>query len=341
MKYLTGLFIIILMLFSIWFFLFNSYYQTFKIPFGQDDVDNYWCWFKGLKSIGNRYQCPAFEGYSKYVHISFISFIWFLGEPGKILTLFIPYCIWWVIPIIYFLFIFELCKNSKTSFYTTLMFIFGSFTLTFFSIVAVWCQMVSFIFFILSMLFYHSDNKGFFYLSAFLSVLFHPIGLGIYVIFFLSSLLEKKKYRLLLILSILFFITLFFMNKLELITFFDHRVNQPSIYQMFSILTCPILIPFFFLGLDKKHRFYTFTVVLFLLMPFVQIGRGLPYLHLFFCFFAYKGLCKIDDKYMKTFIALFILFSFANYFNMQLDYMYSEFVKRGLSQRLFLKFLSH
>jgi hypothetical protein len=325
-----------LVILSLWIFVFlyavnTAFYAIFHLPFGMGDIDRYACWL-GVVRPG----CYPLSGFSFYVHIFFISLVSFLGGLEAVLW-FVPLLLV-VIPLLLFWF-YRAFYPPWFSFCSVLFFLFGSYFLFFFWFTALYSELLAIFFVILSLGFYYRDNWFGFIVFGCLGVLSHAY-LGFFFVLLLLGEYFNRGFSSLDVLSlgVVGVIVLVMSGFLGFFTpFSDYPIKEPNWYLQVAGYTCPLFFVFMFFT-KVNVRYFGLFVLLAFLMPFVHLGRGMVFLHLFLCPVAFGGFLSLDRclvglrKWLfRLFVVCFLLGYSLNFFYFMGSNMLRELPERGLS----------
>lgn len=267
----------------------------YGIPFGMSDVDRYMEWFNGKE----------LDRISMLTHFIFIKTIEHIYNP-YIALVFVPSLSCYIIMPGLLLYFYTGIMNLEKSSDCVFLFVFGTFTPTMFFFTALWSQMMSFMSFILAIAFYTRKNH-LYIIASIVSIMIHPYMSMIYFVILLTYLLKQGKiiyFTLILSLSLL---TIFLTDTSNLIIpFSNYGLNEPNIYTFFFVYTSPVVVLLSLLGF-KNDKYSFLTKILLFTMPFVHIGRGMVFLHVFLVMYAAEYISKLS-VYRSFFVyALIIL----------------------------------
>lgn len=295
------------------------YYDDYRLAYGMSDVDRYNAWLDGEPLSGKVY----------YVH-GFV--LWLLSlVPNRNYTLnyIIPFVVWLVLPFSLFRFYNTLSKDKEDNISRVVFFIFGTFTLLFFQYTALWAELLAFVFFIWAL----SWRGVWGIIFAVLSVLAHPMMAGIWFLYVLAYLWDRGAILVFISLALAGAGCVYVSGAYTILTFFsDYTGNEAGLYMMFYVYTCPLLIMFAVMS-RTKTRLESFIFLLFVVTPFIQIGRGLPFAHIFLAYYALDGYHQLREHlgqlfYPFTFALVFLWFEY--FLGFIQGNMVKELVLRGL-----------
>jgi hypothetical protein len=156
-----------------------------------------------------------------------------------------------------------------------------------------------------------------------------------YGIFLLSEIIRNRRYFLAVSYTVFSVLIAFYLGFFNFtVPFSNYTLPEPSLYVMLFIFSCPILM-FLLLFTKLKTRFDIFFILLILITPFTQGGRGLPFMHIFlapYVLSGYKNVRKLlpSVEIVDYVFALMILLWFCYFFGYMAHNMTLEFVFRGL-----------
>jgi hypothetical protein len=322
-----GLFIFSLQLNQIFF-------RVYHLPFGMSDVDAYACWLG--QHIDYRDDCTSVP----LSHLLVVEIIEHIGGIASMVW-FIPFLLCFVIPILLYLLYDSMGLTESECFFSVLVFIFMSFSFLSFTFISVYAQMISFCFTILSLIFYRRSKLILFIIFMVLSIASHYMSLLFYFLLILGELIRRKYYRILVIIFFVF-VYFFFSYNINYYTTLYKRAGsqQPGLYEMLFWFTFPLTFAFMFFGyLDE--RFKWLFLFLLLICPFIELGRGMYYFHIFMSpmvYLGYKRLCGFLDSRSKILFTLFLcgfcVIWFLQLLSLFIHSMVKEFVFRGLDASL-------
>lgn len=282
-----------------------------------------------------------------YVHISFIYTILFFNYlifPHNIsftLSVIIPFIMWFITPLLFYWFSYNILQNKLESLLSTFTFIYGSYIIFFIGIVSIYAQYFSFLFYLISLSFYFGKYKNKFlsYLFTLISICYHPYTLFAYLVIILAIIYTKNKIISIIILPLfLLILSNFYPYSLFYYTIYGNHYWNPSYYQIFFLFFNPIFLYMSLVSLsiyknwvdehDKNYLSYNIYIFLFIVGVFSHIGRGLIYFIPLYSLFVGINLKTIYNKNKLLFSFLFIisLIHFYYTFNLYLDGMLDEFI---------------
>lgn len=304
------------------------FYDTFKLPFGMSDVDAYSVWLGQLVSYRLEYYPPPLS------HALFVYIVIYLGGLKSLLW-FIPLLLCIVIPFSLYIFYRSLELDVSDSFWSVMVFIFGTFSLIYFSFTAVYCQILAFMLFILSLRAYTKKSWICFIILMIMGIISHYMVSLAYGILFLSEILRAKKYVFVVAYIIILLVCIIYFRLLGFITIFSsYTLPEPSLYIMLFVFSCPFFIPILFFT-KLRTKFNIFFILLLIITPFTQGGRGLPFMHIFLAPYAFSGYMNVRKilppiKIIDYVFAIMVLLWFGYFFSYMAHNMALEFVFRGL-----------
>jgi hypothetical protein len=306
-----------------------NFFNRYHLPFGMSDVDNYMFWLGG----------GPFNESDQIGLITHIVVLFFFGGILGLgymfwLNVLIPVLVWLVLPLCVYWMFKSMGNDDSLAVCQTLLFMFGSFTLLFFQFTALWAELVSFILFVLALKFYTQLRYGEFMIFLVFSVLSHPFILGVWFLFFISWLWDNshRGYAILVVTGLVGFVMLTRLSG-YITLFTNYMRNEPTLYMMFFVYTCPLLLLFVLSGFEYG-RFSTFMLILLVVCPFIQLGRGMPFLQLFLAYYGGLGFRRLRTILPRLFPVLcWILFYlwFDYFFGFMNNNMVKEFVLRGIN----------
>jgi hypothetical protein len=292
-------------------FLCVSYYSFYHIPFGMVDVDRYVAWISGSKELD-------------VTHYAIIHLLWLIPNSVEFLNLMLPFMAWIILPFSLFM-LYSVWGGQKSASYATLLFMFGTFTALFFQVCALWAQMLSFILFLWFLRYYSlmlEKNQAKHVISAavflVLSIVAHPYTILLFFLLLLSE-VYRRSITLGLSLTVICAILALGLGLFSLLTpFSNHDGVEPNLYMMFFVYMNPILLIFPFFGLYRRPRLLSFFLILCVVAPFISLGRAMPYLFVFFVFYAYQGFkflrWRCNHKDLFEAVVLLSVIAYFNYF---------------------------
>jgi hypothetical protein len=304
------------------------FWELFNLPFGMSDVDAYSVWLGQLVSYRLEYYPPPLS------HVLFVYISIYLGGLKSLLW-FTPLLLCFVMPFSLYYFYRSLGLDDSDSFWSIMLFIFGTFSLLYFSFTAVYCQILAFMFFILSLIAYTKRSWISFIVLMILTIVSHYMTLLVYGILFLFEILRAKEYRVAIAYAIISFMCIIYYGLLSFTTIFSsYTLPEPSLYIMLFVFSCPFFIPILFFT-KLNMRFNIFFILLLIITPFTQGGRGLPFMHMFlapYVLSGYKNVRKLlpPIKIIDYVFAIMVLLWFGYFFSYMAHNMTLEFVFRGL-----------
>lgn len=311
-------YLVVLCILSFVFFelLALMWYGYYAVPFGMSDVDRYMEWFND----GD----VDFRGlltHSVILYVFNLPILW-VFFPALVCFIVLPYGCYRF---------YHTILPYRDSLWAVFFFCFGTFAPLMFFFTALWSQMLAFTVAVYAFAFYYEGKLKLGFLGMFLSVVIHPFMLVFWVLVLLAAnKLDYRRYVPFLLLVVIVAVSLG-LHKF-LVFFSDYPLKEPNLYTMFFVYTCPIIWVYAFL-VKHHNRLYW---ILFALMPFVHLGRGMPFLHLILCVYVAKGFRRVKSA-QQTCLVLFIIFSWFQYFMyFMLQNMFTELSWRGLSPVWFL-----
>lgn len=314
-----------------------EFYSRHSIPIGMSDVDRYVSWL-GL-DISDRTDFSQLTRKVALTHGFFIYTVYLLGGVYA-LNWFIPFLISCGGILTYFLYK-GMGFDDKTSFLGFLFMVFASFYLVGFYFMALWAQLYSFFWFLLSLNFLERNKKFLGVFFALLSVAAHYMVIGVWALLLLAELYRKKRYILSTCLASSIVAVAVYERFLPFLTFFSER--QPGAYEMMAIWSFPLVWVFVFFAPLESYR-HRFLIGLLSFTFFLEFGRGLFYLSLFVSPMAAKGFLELLKNcrlrfFFIVFVFLFWIFWFSHSLQVIFFNMFEEAVLRGLTSEQTFKSL--
>lgn len=346
MKYRILLYFMCCFGFFITYALFDQYADLYHIPFGMSDIDTYMCWWDQTTYFQSC--CNIFDAFTTHWLIHYL--VLFLGEPLDVINILVPVLLWVFIPCGVFFFSYAILRESEAAASSTVLFVFGTFTVFFYGICGLWSQLLAFVFLLPALAFYVLEMPFLFLFFAFLSCATHPFMFFVLGLLILSELIHYRLYWLLGV-GVAVGLGVCWYLGLNIIAFtvpfseyfpHDSLKVEPNLYTMFFVFTNPVLVLFFLFGvLNTRPRLFWFIVLLSAVTPFSQLGRGLMFWHLFVSVYGYVGfrMMLVKHKHKAVILCVLMLFFFLHYESMLsyfLDNMVYEMGLRGFNPN-FLK----
>ncbi len=316
--------------------LFSSIYG---IPFGMSDIDRYLCmWEPSGVGCGQEYYL-AF-----YTH--FYTFYVFAPLDPFLFNFVLLVLLWFVLPCVFYLFSREFLVVPDSAIHPTLYLMFGSYVYFFFGFMGLLAQLTSFLFFVVSMMYFEKGKplKGL--VCCLLSVVGHPYVLGVYFLYVVSFGIFRGDKQFILVCFILSLCLVWYLDvDILRFTFFSARNPQAGLFHLFFLFVNPLLVLFGLLGLLNANRSHnkSFTLLLLCFSPLSLDARLMPFLLIFLVNYAYIGLRHCihsvkNGRYLELFLLLSILIQFSYLFHHFFVLVTSTLEMRGLNPLLFTQF---
>lgn len=317
--------------------MYLQYQGVYGIPFGMHDIDDYLFWLGFEREFSTVFKFPDTVFGVDIFHIFYLENIRFLGwvfniSYIQVFTFFNPFVLWFLLPCS-ILFFSSSLLDGKEAFVLSFFYLFGSNILFLGGFCGLYSFVLGIIFFNFSIGFLNYILKGvnlyvFFFVSAFLCVLYYPIFLGAFLVVVYGWLIRGGYYRVVGVLSFsgLVLFVFLFLNGFAM---FRGSVAQadPSFQWFVFHFINPVLLFFCLFGFFSvkemfiRRYYFWFLLVFVLVSPFMQLFRTLIIIYPFICYFGVLGL----RRYVLWLLWLLLGVWFVWEFNFFLGLMVDQF----------------
>lgn len=312
---------------------FYQYQLVYSIPFGKLDVDNYMTWMgEDRDRIEWLTETKKLFGVD-VVHQGFISTVNLLVHASGhnhtlVLTYFIPFLLWFVMPSAMMWFAYSVTLNLWSSFESMLFLLFGTFLLFFFGVCSVWSQFFSFIPYLLAAgcLIWVLRGVGVMIPFALgfglLSILYHPLMLGAYGLMLMGELMNRRKYLLVLLLWVCVAVGMVWLSGHGMYVFRGNvPIKEPPLYGLLYVFTSPLVVFFTVIGFINsydmvKRRFKWYILFTLFLTPWISLMRNVIVLYPFACVYGVLGFRRLRSGLRHSWAAVLVFYGLLlNHFN--------------------------
>jgi len=319
MIYRISYLILFFIAFSFFFFIGNSYYSIYGIPFGKIDIDNY----LHMHYIGDDGIHGLFLGIieNEYHHNSLYI------DIGMVYVWFIPWFTWIILPLL-FLFFFKSLNPENDHYGTVFSLFFGTAFAFYIQILGLYSQFLALSCFFVALGFYLRGkgywNIVFTLLFGVLSVIFHIYTVFVWILFFFFLNLKNDKKHFFMI---FLFIFLYMLLPSEYgFTVFDEIKNDSINYSpyiwIYKLLNPFLLVLSIIYWSEDKGKFKNIFFS-FLFLGFISHNsRLLPFVMPFLAYGAGRMLdgLKIHIRYLIYFLSIFWFLDCFGFFIEQMIY---------------------
>ena len=320
--------------------IFHLYYNVFEIPFGKNDVSNYFIEYDSMRNIN------IYSHYLFFATMESLALL-FRTDIGGIITQFFPFLTLILWP--YLMGIYS--KKMGGSPWTAIFFLtFGTYHIHYADIVSIWGQYLSYTCFFMAFISWEMKKKYLAAAFAIFSIGYHFYTICIYAILLFAIGIKRHPFDTL-VSSMLFIMLISSFSGFSILDFTFYAqdrtesgiIKQTNLYETMLLFINPIIIIFALIGRKfRPLRYDSFICLLYLIGLMSHNSRALIYALPFICHYASVGFeCLLNYNIAESawrkerfvyiiFIILIILVYFRYLSFLLLDSMYEEIKTRGL-----------